>query len=219
MSSYFLSPVKYNTNESHSTHLQQTSHISLILLHHTQSVRGTNSRLYFTAGDRATTLATSSITSLRSIAVALSSSAVPADVEANVSRLSEQLADVRKKSNKMLAEIAKFEGARIQTALRERKSVFSYRATDGLDFINLVVFDIKDQLKEEGGVVVLCSGEVKATGSIVIIGSPEAVEGMAAKVKEAVGSVKGGGRGEKWQGKVAEWQKDEIEKLKAAVDG
>ena len=63
------------------------------------------------------------------------------------------------------------------------------------------------------------SGEVKMAGSIVIIGSPGAVDGMAAKVKEAVGSVKGGGKGEKWQGKVTEWHKGEIEKLKAAVDG
>jgi misacylated tRNA(Ala) deacylase len=143
---------------------------------------------------------------------------VPADVVANVARLSDQLADARRKSNKMLAEIAKFEGARIQTALRERKIAFSYRATDGLDFINSVVVEIKDQLKDGGGVVVLCSGEVKSAGSIVIVGSSEAVEGMAVKVKEAVGSVKGGGKGEKWQGKVAEWQKGEVEKLKEVVE-
>jgi misacylated tRNA(Ala) deacylase len=68
-------------------------------------------------------------------------------------------------------------------------------------------------------VVVLCSGEVKTAGSIVIVGTPEAVEAMAAKVKEAVGSVKGGGKGEKWQGKVAEWQKGEVEKLKEVVEG
>jgi misacylated tRNA(Ala) deacylase len=201
------------------THLKQTSHISLILLHHMQSVRGTNCRLFFTAGDRATALATSSINGLRSIAVALSSSAVPADVVANVARLSEQLAESRRKANKMLAEIAKFEGARIQTALREHKTAFSYRATDGLDFINSVVVEVKDQLKESGGVVVLCSGEVKTAGSIVIVGTPEVVEAMAAKVKGAVGSVKGGGKGEKWQGKVAEWQKGEVEKLKEVVEG
>jgi misacylated tRNA(Ala) deacylase len=94
--------------------------------------------------------------------------------------------------------------------------VFSYRATDGLDFVNLVVFEIKDTIKEQ--VVVLCSGEVKAAGSLVILGKPELVESMAAKVKTAVSSVKGGGKGEKWQGKVAEWQKGEIEALKRAVD-
>jgi misacylated tRNA(Ala) deacylase len=30
--------------------------------------------------------------------------------------------------------------------------------------------------------------------------------------------VKGGGKGEKWQGKVSEWQKGEIDALKTAVE-
>jgi misacylated tRNA(Ala) deacylase len=41
---------------------------------------------------------------------------------------------------------------------------------------------------------------------------------MATKVKTAVSTVKGGGKGEKWQGKVTEWQKGEIEALKRAAD-
>jgi misacylated tRNA(Ala) deacylase len=198
------------------THLKQTSHISVILLHHTASVRGTNCRLYFTSGDRAIRMASESINGLRSIAVSLSSSAAPADVAASVQRLGDQVSEARKKEKKMLAEIATFEGERIKKELEARNSVFSYRATDGLDFVNLVVFEIKDAIKEQ--VVVLCSGEVKAAGSLVILGKPELVESMATKVKTAVSTVKGGGKGEKWQGKVTEWQKGEIEALKRAVD-
>jgi misacylated tRNA(Ala) deacylase len=41
---------------------------------------------------------------------------------------------------------------------------------------------------------------------------------MAAKVKAVVSTVKGGGKGEKWQGKVTEWQKGEIETLKRALE-
>jgi misacylated tRNA(Ala) deacylase len=41
---------------------------------------------------------------------------------------------------------------------------------------------------------------------------------MAAKVKAVVSTVKGGGKGEKWQGKVTEWQKGEIEALKKVVE-
>ncbi|KAJ4374045.1 hypothetical protein N0V83_002784 [Neocucurbitaria cava] len=199
------------------THLKQTSHIGLILLHHTQSVRGTNCRLFFTAGDRAIKMATESINGLRAIAVSLSSSSAPADVAAGVQRLGEQVSEARKKEKKMLAEIAKFEGDRVKMELEKKERVFSYRATDGLDFVNLVVFEVKDVVRERG-VVVLCSGEVKTSGSIVIIGKPELVESMAAKVKEVVGSVKGGGKGEKWQGKVTEWGKGEIEALKRAIE-
>jgi misacylated tRNA(Ala) deacylase len=33
-----------------------------------------------------------------------------------------------------------------------------------------------------------------------------------------VSTAKGGGKGEKWQGKVTEWRKGEVEVLKEAVD-
>lgn len=198
------------------THLKQTSHISLILLHHTQSVRGTNCRLFFTAGDRAIKLAAESINGLRNIAVSLSSSATPADVASNVQRLADQVSDARRKEKKMLAEIAAFESARIKTYLETHPSAFSYRATDGLDFINSVLSEIKDVAKD--GVVVLCSGEVKTSGSIVVFGKPELVESTVTRVKEIVSTAKGGGKGEKWQGKVTEWKKGEVEELKKAVE-
>lgn len=199
------------------THLNKTSHIGLILLHHMQSVRGTNCRLFFTAGDRAIAMATESINSIRSIGVSLSSSSAPADVVASVQRLGDQISEARKKEKKMLAEIAKFEGDRIKAHLQSHDSAFSYRATDGLDFVNLVVFEIKDTVKEHG-VAVLCSGEVKTSGSIVVIGKPDLVEGIATKIKEIVSTAKGGGKGEKWQGKVTEWKKGEVEALQAAVE-
>jgi misacylated tRNA(Ala) deacylase len=198
------------------THLKQTSHIGVIMLHHTTSVRGTNCRLYFSAGDRAIKMGMEAIAGLRAIAVSLSSSAAPADVVSGVQRLGEQLGEVRKREKKMLGEIAAFEGERIRRGLETKERVFSHRGTDGLDFVNLVVFEIKEKVKEK--VAVLCSGEAKGSGSLVIIGKPELVEAMAAKVKEVVSTVKGGGKGEKWQGKVTEWQKGEIEALKKAVE-
>jgi misacylated tRNA(Ala) deacylase len=200
------------------THLQNSSHINVILLHHMQSVRGTNCRLFFTAGDRAIKMATESINGLRSIAVALSSGSAPADVAAGVQRMTDQVSEGRKREKKLLAEIAAFEGGRIKNQLQSYDTAFMHRATDGLDFINLVLFEIKDVVKEREAVVVLCSGEVKSSGSIVVFGKAELVEKMAAKVKEVVSTAKGGGKGEKWQGKVTEWRKGEVEALKQAVD-
>jgi len=199
------------------THLKQTSHIGLILLHHTQTVRGTNCRLYFSAGDRAINLATESINAIRNIAVSLSSGSGASDVKSNVQRLSDLYADARKKEKKMLAEIAQYEGQRIKLVLQSGKVAWCYRATDGLDYINLVVSEVKDEVKERG-VVVLVSGEVLSAGSIVIFGENELVESMAAKAKDTVSTLKGGGKGGKWQGKVTEWKKGEIEALKAAVE-
>ncbi|KAF2856737.1 ThrRS/AlaRS common domain-containing protein [Plenodomus tracheiphilus IPT5] len=199
------------------THLRTTSHIGLILLHHNQTIRGTNCRLFFSAGDRAIKLATESINGLRSIAVSLSTSSAPADVAAGVQRLGDSLSEERKRGKKMLGEISKFESERITAHLQSHQSVFSHRTTDGLDFINLVVMEIKD-FASERGVVVLCSGEVKTPGSIVILGKPDLVESMSAKIKDVLSTAKGGGKGPKWQGKVPEWQKGEIEALKAAVE-
>lgn len=51
----------------------------------------------------------------------------------------------------------------------------------------------------------------------MIIGEKGMVESLSAKVKEVVSTVKGGGKGEKWQGKVTEWKKGEIEALRKAV--
>ncbi|KAF2876985.1 Threonyl/alanyl tRNA synthetase [Massariosphaeria phaeospora] len=200
------------------THLQQTAHIDVILLHHTQTVRSTNCKLFFTAGDRAIDMAASSITSLRHIAVSLSSGSAPAAVESSVQRLSDSAADARKKEKKLLADIAKYEGDRIKAVLETGKTAWSHRASDGLDFINLVVFEIREVVKERG-VVVLATGEVKTAGSIVIVGEKGLVESLSAKVREIVSSAKGGGKGEKWQGKVTEWKKGELEALREAVEG
>ncbi|KAF2632721.1 ThrRS/AlaRS common domain-containing protein [Macroventuria anomochaeta] len=199
------------------THLKQTSHIGLILLHHTQSIRGTNCRLFFTAGDRAINMATESINGLRNIAISLSSSAAPEEVAAKVQGLSEQLSEARKREKRMLSGIAKFEAQQIKETLQCAVGAFSHRADDGLDFLNLVLIELRDVLKGKG-VVVLCTGDTKTPGSLVITGKTELVEGLSAKVKDIVKAAKGGGRGEKWQGKVTEWQKGEIEALKTAVE-
>lgn len=199
------------------THLKQTSHIGLILLHHTQTVRGTNCRLFFTAGDRAIKLATESINGLRNIAVSLSTSAVPEDVAAKVQGLSEQISEGRKKEKRMLSEIANFEAQQIKETLQCALGAFSHRPDDGLDFVNLVVIELRDVLKGKG-VVVLCTGDTKTSGSLVITGKADLVEMLSSKVKDLVKTAKGGGRGEKWQGKVTEWQKGEIEALRAAVE-
>lgn len=199
------------------THLKQTSHIGLILLHHTQSVRGTNCRLYFTTGDRAINMASDSINGLRSIAVSLSSSAAPEEVAAKVQGLGEQVSEGRKREKRMLAEIAKFEAQQVKETLQCAVSAFLHRPDDGLDFVNLALIELRDILKSNG-VVVLCTGDTRAAGSIIIAGKPELVEELSAKVKDIVKNVKGGGKGEKWQGKVTEWQKGEIEALKTAVE-
>ncbi|KAH8665128.1 Threonyl/alanyl tRNA synthetase [Tricladium varicosporioides] len=200
------------------THLRQTSHISLILLHNTQPIRGTNTRLYFSCGDRAIKFATSSVRSLRSIAGMLSSKTEAEEVLSAVQRIAESEKEGKRRENKLLAEIAKYEGERVKAILAAGKKALVYRSEPGLYFLDLVTIEIRDALKD-GGLVVLASGQSKTAGQVVIHGEKGAVEEMATKVKEAVSGLKGGGRGEKWQGKVVEWKKGEVEMLRKLVEG
>ncbi|PMD52965.1 ThrRS/AlaRS common domain-containing protein [Hyaloscypha bicolor E] len=199
------------------THLQQTSHIGLILLHHTQSIRGTNCRMYFSAGDRAIKLASSSIRSLRSIGGTLSSGMGTEEVLGAAKKMSDNLTESRRKEAKLLLEIAKYEAERVKADLKSGKKAWVYRSSGNLDYINSICFEVKDVLKD-GGLIVLATGEKKTSGQVVIVGEKRAVEEFVEKMKGVVSGVKGGGKGERWQGKVIEWQKGEIEVLKNLVE-
>lgn len=176
-----------------------------------------NFRLYFTTGDRAINLATTSINSVRFIAKLLSCGSDPEEVIANVTRINDSATESRRREKKLLAEIAKYEGARVKAALATGQNVWVHRATEGLDFINAIIFEFKDALKERT-LVVLASGEERKGGILVLIGDKDSVESFVPRVKEIVITIKGGGKGERWQGKVAEWNKGELETLKKFVE-
>lgn len=67
-------------------------------------------------------------------------------------------------------------------------------------------------------VVVLTSGEGSTGGAIVILGKKkEAVDSYVNKTKELFPGIKGGGKGERWQGKISEWKNGDIEKLRGVI--
>lgn len=201
------------------THLSQTSHISLIILGSTQSVHGKNCRLFFAAGDRAIALATSSIGALSSLGKLMSCPSSAEDVISKAEKMDEALNDLKRREKKLVAEIAKFEADKVKATLAEGRDAWVYRPDGGLDFINAVAFEVKEALKTATGVVVLAVGEEKLSGPVVILGANEAVEAMATSAKEIVSGIKGGGKGGKWQAKVPEWKRVELEALRKVVEG
>ena len=130
--------------------------------------------------------------------------------------MKETATELKRTETKLLAEIAKYEADRVKAVLSTGTNAFVYRAVQGLDFINMVVAQVKEAVRE-GAVTVLASGEGTKGGQIVIIGDKNSVERFATKVKEVVPGIKGGGRGERWQGKVIEWRKGELEALRKLV--
>ncbi|KAF2747622.1 ThrRS/AlaRS common domain-containing protein [Sporormia fimetaria CBS 119925] len=202
------------------THLKQTSHIGAILLHHMQTIRGTNCRLFFTCGDRALEMARKSIESLKVIGGSLSTGSTPEEVQGGVQRTMDALAEERRRTKKLLSEIASFEGRRMVGEWESGKSVvWCHRPNEGLDFLNVLLAEVKEALAKEKRAAVLSTGQERAAGSIVIVGDKEIVESLSAEVKRVVSSVKGGGKGEKWQGKVTEWKKGELQQLEEVVKG
>jgi misacylated tRNA(Ala) deacylase len=173
--------------------------------------------MYFSAGDRAIKLASSSIRSLRSIGGVLSSGMGAEDVRSAVKKMSDNLTESRRKEGKLLMEIAKYESERVKADLKNGKKAWVYRSSGNLDYINSICFEVKDDLKD-GRLVVLATGEKKTSGQVVVVGEKQTVEDFVQKMKGVVGGVKGGGKGERWQGKVIEWQKGEIDALKNLVE-
>ncbi|KAH7141457.1 threonyl and alanyl tRNA synthetase second additional domain-containing protein [Dactylonectria estremocensis] len=199
------------------THLAQTSHISLILLHHTQPIHGKNCRLYFSVGDRAIKASAESINALRSVAQTISSSSDPTELIASVSRINDTAADLKRRERNLLSEIAKYEGDRVKAILQSRKKAWVCRPSGTLDFLNMVIFEVRDTA-QESGVVVLAAGEGQAGGPIVVVGERNLVSEVVKKIQEVMPSVKGGGKGERWQGKVKEWKKEDLEAIRMLVE-
>jgi misacylated tRNA(Ala) deacylase len=189
----------------------------LILLHTTQTVHGKNCRLYFTAGDRAVGLSTASVKAISSVARLMSCGASPDEILDQVTKLRDTAAELKKKEAKLLLNIAEFEAERVKADLQAGKNAWVYHADGNLEFINKVVSIVGDTAKSCGGVVILAAGEEKKAGPLVIYGKKETVEETVAKAKEIVKEIKGGGKGEKWQGKVPEWKRYEMDALKKLV--
>ncbi|KAG8708916.1 hypothetical protein FRC09_000970 [Ceratobasidium sp. 395] len=190
------------------THLSQTSHIGPILLHHTQSIRGTNTRLFFTCGDRAISLATSSIRATRTIAGALSSGTSPVELSTRVAQVTTSLRDTLRAKRKLETEIAQYMAANI---VREN-STWLHRADATLEFLMDVVAAIPPA--ELPAALVLVTGAGTEGGSVLIVGKEAGrVQAVAAKATTAVKNLKGGGKEARWQGKVVSWEKGNIDIL------
>lgn len=126
--------------------------------------------------------------------------------------------DLKKKEKKLLAEIAEFEAEAAKAKLQTKKSVWVHRADGNADFVKWITVNVKDAVATSGGIVVVATGEEKKSGQLIVLGEKAGVEALVTKIKELVKGVKGGGAGDKWQGKVAAWDKGTLEALKELVE-
>ncbi|CAE6439727.1 unnamed protein product [Rhizoctonia solani] len=194
------------------THLSQTSHIGPILLHHTQPIRGTNTRLFFTCGSRAIALATSSLRATRALSTTLSSGPSPAELNARATQVTNSLRDAMRAKRKLETEIAGYLAAKVV----HEKLTWVHRIDIGLDFLMDVVAAIPpDNLPHA---LLLVAGSGAEGGSVLIVGSNgDRVQSIASKATSAVKNLKGGGKGTRWQGKVQAWEKGNLDTLERII--
>lgn len=190
------------------THLSQTSHIGPILLHYTQPIRGTNTRLFFTCGERSIALAASTIRAARTAAATLSTGPTPSELTSRATQVTDSLRNALRAKRKLETEIAGYMASKVI----QDKSVWVHRADAGLDFL----MDIATEIPAEHlpGALILATGTGAGGGSVLIIGNnAEQVQGCASKATAAVSNLKGGGKGVRWQGKVQAWEKGNLSAL------
>ncbi|ANB12746.1 putative alanine--tRNA ligase [Sugiyamaella lignohabitans] len=189
------------------THLANTSHIGTIALLHSQPIRGTNSRLFFLAGDRVARYAAEINEIVRKANAALSCQTE--DIEEKINGLNNRIKELNAKERAWSAQVAKYEAGDIRHQLEANKFAILYKQDGTNDYLRLVEKEL-GKLKAGEGTVLLFTGLGKQGGSIVLYG--DEADAYAVKVKELVKNVKGGGKG-RFQGKVTAWEKGEIDSL------
>ncbi|KAK9239654.1 Threonyl/alanyl tRNA synthetase [Lipomyces kononenkoae] len=198
------------------THLKNTREMGSIALLHQLPIRGSNSRLHFLIGERVRAYARESNNLTRTLNSRLSCQTD--EIEAKISRLESQLRDSLKREKLWMADVVKSDSARVKEDLKAEKKAYVYRGdVVGLDYYNSLVAEI-GPLEPNSGVAILACGAGKNGGALLVIG--DGADKVASKIREEgiIKGLKGGGKGAKWQGKVTQWEKGEVESLKSFFD-
>ncbi|ODV93402.1 hypothetical protein PACTADRAFT_47041 [Pachysolen tannophilus NRRL Y-2460] len=203
-----------DSNPCCGTHLSSTLQINSICLLHQASVRGTNSRLFFLAGDRVRKYAKYSHNILKNLNSTLSCQTD--EILDKVSLLSNNLQKTSKRETNWIKEIVNYKVEDLKKNFEKNDFDYLYRPDVGLEFINQIFKDINQFLKENPSKnLVLLSGEGKTGGSLIIMGNK--TDEIASSMKKLIKNLKGGGKG-KFQGKITSFEKNETENIKKYLD-
>ncbi len=190
------------------THLSSTSQILSIALLHQTSVRGTNSRLHFLAGDRVRQYAVYAHKLLKQSSNELSCQFD--EITDKLQQLNVNYRKTTKSEGSWKEEVAGYQSKELLGKLETSDVGFIHKADAGLDYL-MMIYKIVSKVIPEGKTVVLISGEGKEGGSTIIFGSDnEKVSEIAKNLQSSISGLKGGGKG-KWQGKISSFQKGELE--------
>lgn len=205
------------------THLESTSQIQAISLLHQTNIRGGNSRLHFVCGARVYKNFVKMYDLLKNVAGNELSCQIE-EVPEKVMALNQSYKGVTAREQSLLKELASIEAERIFKSFEnsDKDIAFVYRADGRNDFVSTFQKEFSTLVNkcEHGSVslddthtIVIMTGNYasKQGGMIKIIG-PKAQE-LQEILKSYIKNLKGGGKGNSFQGKVVMYEKGEIEEV------
>lgn len=188
------------------THLKSTREIGSVALLHTQAMRGSNCRVFFVCGDRVHKYTSEAHRTIKMVNSQLS--CLTEDIESKLVALNQNYKDTANREKMWMTEVATFTAIKAKQDLETKDVVFVYKPEASLEFLNVIAKEVGDL--PEGKTAILACGQGAAGGAVMIVG--DKLDEVAAKVKDIVVHVKGGGKG-RWQGKVTKWEMGAAEAL------
>ncbi|CAN3376349.1 hypothetical protein DIURU_004087 [Diutina rugosa] len=196
------------------THLANTSQIQSVALLHQTNVRGGHSRLHFVCGGRVASCLRDEHTTLKAVGAELSA---PLDgLHDKAVQTNQLLKKSVARESALLKELAANEATRILATLATADAVYTYRADNDGQFFQALQRELTTHAKSHAfqlaeKTVVMINGEyANGLGGQVKIMGPRCEE-LAAKMKQTLSNIKGGGKGANFQGKIPKYLKGELE--------
>ncbi|ODV92880.1 hypothetical protein CANCADRAFT_94746 [Tortispora caseinolytica NRRL Y-17796] len=194
------------------THLKSTHEIGSIVLLHQTAVRGTNSRLHFVAGRRVAKYLSSLNQLARTLNTRLSCQQV--DIVDKVDALQLKLKDTTRAAKIYSSLAAQIELERMKDV--EPGDFFLIFRPDSSAFASEYIQTAMTAAKDSEFTLVAIAADPDTGGSVTCVG-PNAIE-AAECVKAAFPAVKGGGKGSRWQGKLAKFPKGSVDELLSTLE-
>ena len=207
------------------THLTSTSQIQAISLFHQQSIRGGHSKLFFTCGARVHKYAAK----LHSILKNVSGTHLSCQIDEVVEKVGALSVSYRKSTSResnLLREIAAIEARKVYTTWGTREVEYVYRGDNNPEYLTLVQKELTTLINSaesplinfDTKTVVLLNGDYPSgAGGMVKILGPKSSE-IQAELKQRIQELKGGGKGNSFQGKIVRYGKGELEAVTYYLD-
>ena len=205
------------------THLSSTSQIQAVALLHQSNIRGGHSRLHFICGSRVYQYLRMQNAILKNV----SGNQLSCQVDEVAEKVDQMIKSYKKataRESSLLKEIAAVEATRIfdEFSKTSRKTAFAYRSENSSEYIQAVQKELLTLLNKQQAygidlnkthTVVFITGDyASGTGGIVKTIGPSS-DYIQKILKEKISSLKGGGKGNSYQGKVLKYEKSEVENV------